>query len=596
VIRNWSVNNFKSVSDATLPLAPLTLFAGANSSGKSTLLQSILLIAQTLSARASTQTVILNGHLIKLGQFDDLSNAVTAGDRIKICWTITTDTVEDWPVMRFRRLQSMIETASCDIVFGLSDSALRSEQLNPTLFESDLSATFRDTQEQGTRGSHIHLARKRFTQPSDQERTPVRGRNAYTSDFQITLDHESAEDLRDDYADAKPIACALQTFLPSSLVVDFDERIEIVRTIVAALTGTPRQLYARGVANTATKLPEQLIFELGEKLPELRETPAARQGFLEEANRTLQDLVDDLRRIRLRTVITPEIVLGVESAALATIPEKRDLTVSNLPGRSLGDAVEYTRDFFARQVKYLGPLREEPKARYPLQNTADPQDVGLHGEHTAAVLHRYRYTEVQYLPSANFSAHSTDTETKRTYLQDAVFDWLAYLDVAKKVDTSDEGKFGFGLRVTMEGSTVPHDLTHVGVGVSQVLPIVVMCLLAGGNTTVILEQPELHLNPKVQTRLADFFLSMAMLRKQCLIETHSEYLINRLRLRAVLATGSSVSDLLKLYFVEKAGGLTTYRDVRINEFGTILNWPKGFFDQSQREVEEILLAASRKNP
>jgi predicted ATPase len=46
--------------------------------------------------------------------------------------------------------------------------------------------------------------------------------------------------------------------------------------------------------------------------------------------------------------------------------------------------------------------------------------------------------------------------------------------------------------------------------------------------------------------------------------------------------------------VEKAGGFTTYRDVKVNEYGTILDWPKGFFDQNQREVEAIILAASVK--
>jgi len=108
------------------------------------------------------------------------------------------------------------------------------------------------------------------------------------------------------------------------------------------------------------------------------------------------------------------------------------------------------------------------------------------------------------------------------------------------------------------------------------------------------EQPELHLNPKVQTRLADFFLSMALLGKQCLIETHSEYLITRLRLRSVLAEGDSFSNLMKLYFVEKNNGRSEFRSVKINEYGAIVDWPSGFFDQSQREVEDILLAAANK--
>src|SRR5262249_40899913 len=159
-----------------------------------------------------------------------------------------------------------------------------------------------------------------------------------------------------------------------------------------------------------------------------------------------------------------------------------------------------------------------------------------------------------------------------------------YLDIATKVNTSDEGKFGHGLSVSLPGSAGAHDLTHVGVGVSQILPIVVMCLLARNGTTLIIEQPELHLNPKVQTRLADFFLSMALLGKQCLIETHSEYLITRLRLRSVMAEGSSLAGLMKLYFVEKRNGVSHYRDVKINEYGAVEDWPTGFFDQSQREI------------
>jgi predicted ATPase len=87
---------------------------------------------------------------------------------------------------------------------------------------------------------------------------------------------------------------------------------------------------------------------------------------------------------------------------------------------------------------------------------------------------------------------------------------------------------------------------------------------------------------------------MALLNKQCLIETHSEYLINRLRFRAAEAPTDSLSKLIKLYFVEKYNNVTHYRDVVINQYGAIVDWPTGFFDQSQREVEDILLAATRK--
>ena len=72
-------------------------------------------------------------------------------------------------------------------------------------------------------------------------------------------------------------------------------------------------------------------------------------------------------------------------------------------------------------------------------------------------------------------------------------DWLIYLGVAESVVTIDKGKLGHELKVVPPGLSQPHDLTHVGVGVSQVLPILVMCLLADPDTTLVFEQPELHL-------------------------------------------------------------------------------------------------------
>ena len=63
-------------------------------------------------------------------------------------------------------------------------------------------------------------------------------------------------------------------------------------------------------------------------------------------------------------------------------------------------------------------------------------------------------------------------------LESAVVDWLKYLGVANSVESQDLGKLGHELKVGSVGSNSMHDLTHVGVGVSQVLPILVMSLLS----------------------------------------------------------------------------------------------------------------------
>jgi predicted ATPase len=130
--------------------------------------------------------------------------------------------------------------------------------------------------------------------------------------------------------------------------------------------------------------------------------------------------------------------------------------------------------------------------------------------------------------------------------------------------------------------------------VSQVLPILVLALLADPGSTLIFEQPELHLHPRVQTRLADFFVSLATLDKQCLVETHSEYLINRLRFLAAVAEDDNVSLSTLLYFVERDKAHSHYRPIRINQFGVIDDWPSGFFDESEELAASILKAGAAK--
>ena len=259
------------------------------------------------------------------------------------------------------------------------------------------------------------------------------------------------------------------------------------------------------------------------------------------------------------------------------------------------NASTYLSMLFSNSVKYIGPLRNEPKPLYPLAAHADPTDVGLRGEMTAAVLNLHRERKIRYIPSSAFGKLPLEPTPVPRSLEAAVTDWLKYLGVAESAHSFDKGKLGHELKVSMAEGEPDHDLTHVGVGVSQVLPILVMSLLADLDTTLIFEQPELHLHPRVQTRLGDFFLSIVLTGKQCLIETHSEYLINRLRYRAAVEDKSNrVIDNLKVYFVEKTGGSSNFREVKVNEYGAILEWPEGFFDQSPQEAEDILRAAMKK--
>jgi len=353
---------------------------------------------------------------------------------------------------------------------------------------------------------------------------------------------------------------------------------------------------------TALERIGQILFRSGAEGEQL--APSVRELFYpaQTDGVTYGEWYDRFRRLpraqreAIRRILdaSDELVERVIEAITTEMTSSPQLITWRLP-TALTDAVSYLDGFFSTSVKYLGPLRDEPKALYPLATTSDPSDVGLRGEFTAAVLDLHKDRPTRYVPTANFATPAVKHDTTVRSLYAAVTDWLQYLGVAEQVDTRDLGKLGHELKVSVAKGSKLQDLTHVGVGVSQVLPILVMSLLAEEDTTLIFEQPELHLHPKVQTLLGDFFLSMTFVGKQCLVETHSEYLINRLRFRAASAPAErSLLELAKIYFLEKKEGVTAVKEVKINEYGAILDWPEGFFDQSQAEAEEILRAASTK--
>ena len=132
-------------------------------------------------------------------------------------------------------------------------------------------------------------------------------------------------------------------------------------------------------------------------------------------------------------------------------------------------------------------------------------------------------------------------------------------------------------------------LTDVGFGISQVLPVVVQSFYAPVGSTVLLEQPELHLHPAVQKGLADFFISAAHAREdgqerqtQFIIESHSEHLLRRFQRR--VAEGALRPEEIALYFCEVVDGAARIRELDLDLFGSIHNWPRDFFGDPMEDI------------
>jgi predicted ATPase len=256
----------------------------------------------------------------------------------------------------------------------------------------------------------------------------------------------------------------------------------------------------------------------------------------------------------------------------------------------LDEAIDDARHFLATRVQHLGPLRMDPQVVYQSSPVANPGFIGAKGEYSASVLQasgRERLHEVPMPPGSEGPRLPT--------LLDAVNQWAAFLGIGEEFHTTDQGKIGLQMSVRQPGVDMDLDLTSVGTGVSQLLPVLVMCLQAPPGSLLLIEQPELHLNPAVQQRLADFLLAIARSGRQLLIETHSDFLVTRLRLRTAEDQSGQVQDQIALVFAERRDGATTYEVVKPALDGSIADWPRGFFDEAARDSFELLRAVLDKN-
>jgi predicted ATPase len=119
------------------------------------------------------------------------------------------------------------------------------------------------------------------------------------------------------------------------------------------------------------------------------------------------------------------------------------------------------------------------------------------------------------------------------------------------------------------------------------------------NSTVWMEQPEIHLHPQVQAELADVFISAIRSREngnarnvQLIVESHSEHFLNRLQRR--IAEGEITPNDVAIYFCKRAGSATELEPLIVNLYGEIENWPENFFGDEMADLTARTVAAMNR--
>ena len=237
------------------------------------------------------------------------------------------------------------------------------------------------------------------------------------------------------------------------------------------------------------------------------------------------------------------------------------------------------------QVYYLGPLRAYPLRRYTWTG-AQPLDMGRAGESAvnAMLASRERGEKI-----------GQGRGRPRVTLEQYVAQWLKELGLIHdfRVAALTEGNPIFEVLVRKSAKSPEVLLTDVGFGVSQILPVLVLCFYVPEGATIILEQPEIHLHPRVQSGLADVLIDAWKKRGiQILLESHSEHLLRRLQRR--VAEEKIPKDEVSLYFCRAGDRGSEITTLDLDLYGNIRNWPDDFFGDEFGEVAAMSMAAQRR--
>lgn len=562
------LRNFKSVRFADVRLGPLTVIAGSNSAGKSSLIQSVLAMTQVTRRRIDGRRFPLNDELTRLGTFTSLRHQ-------------SADPIE--PVVIAARFSSderdVRRNVEARARFG--DSAREPERDRKELPVSVRWAVELDSPVADQIGS---------AQISGLEVALIGEGLDFTSRIERTSQASGIRSSRDEIVDALAFSGVIRSGSLETPVLD-------------AVISSGQAISFFGVPPDAPVRVHDWFLAVQDQADEVAQT-----ALILEQDRAIQQAA---WAVREDIAAPPEFATwylnlnqgeqeAVEVAVLAAFEADRSRFrptrggVERLEGRGpawLGGAQRACARYLATQVRYVGPLRHAPHLPFGTAPDPDAGDVGVAGEHVAAVLQANRSLVRQFpVPSEGLFESN---RAERLSLKHAVNRWLRYFGLADSLTVREDAPLVLSIDLVPPGLARPVSLSAVGVGVSQVLPVVVQCLVAGPGALVILEQPELHLHPGAQQLLADFLLACTDWGQNILVESHSEYLVLRLRRRIAQDLSDSLLKQVVILFAERdPAGATTYRPVELTPTGGVVDWPDGFFDQGPDEAHQLLIAAA----
>ena len=468
--------NYKAFDDATVPIKPITILLGANSVGKSSIIQLLLLLQQTAKEdfKSYKSALKLYGGTVNLGDGKNLFRKHITENPLKISFSIIDEDFGRYLTsLKNNLLDSLLEITRYFPIGGFSD--LRKERK-----DIDNDVKFK-----------IFFAKIVET---------IKGRyvaNEYLPSFYYMLARHGSSISTEDFKSTDKmtrIYSVLDKIARSVLIgkeFDFIFRLGYVKNKL--VVESFRIEHEQKVLN---KTEKKVIIGFRST----KKTTYEKHIFSDYISFTTNESNEILNYFDKNNTLFDCFISNQER-------KESDSTIISYMANILIEALKCLRKAFSEtSINYVSPLRAHPKRYYMLDKAKTNITLDtLDGDDIADVL-------------------KNDTKVTKS-----VNNWLEKFNLKINVEAFKE--VVHHLRVKQNNLNL--DITDVGFGISQVLPVIIQGFLSKSNSITIIEQPEIHLHPKMQADLTDLFIDIVKLRgkKKLIIETHSEYILKRLRRR-----------------------------------------------------------------
>jgi predicted ATPase len=242
---------------------------------------------------------------------------------------------------------------------------------------------------------------------------------------------------------------------------------------------------------------------------------------------------------------------------------------------------------FSKGFCYLCAERVGPRVLYeiPDQDVVLLNPLGSRGEYTVDAIAKSGHKSILFKELTHPSAVSDS-------LKNQIEAWLSELCPGIRIHENHHPTMDIvNLEISSTAGTMVSNRlrpTNVGFGITYSLPIYVAILTAQKSSLILLENPEAHLHPKAQTSLARFLAKAAQAGIQIVIETHSDHILNGIRI--AVNKGDLDSEKVKIHFFSSQ--INSLEPImfspQIDKYGRLSEWPNGFFDEWERSLETLM--------